>query len=86
MSVKIDLGAVTAYAIAVENGFVGTIAEWLESLKGEKGDTGAQGIQGEKGDTPVKGEDYFTEEEKDEMVQAVLDKAPQLPEWTGGEY
>lgn len=28
-----DLGAVTAYAIAVKNGFQGTEAEWLESLK-----------------------------------------------------
>lgn len=27
----------TAYEIAVENGFVGTEAEWLESLKGEEG-------------------------------------------------
>ena len=35
-----DLGAVTAYAIAVKNGFKGTEAEWLESLK-VKGDPGA---------------------------------------------
>ncbi len=28
----------SAYEIAVENGFVGTEAEWLASLKGEKGD------------------------------------------------
>lgn len=43
-----------AYAIAVKNGFEGTEAEWLASLKGEKGDTGAQGergIQGEAGTT-----------------------------------
>ncbi len=30
----------SAYQIAVENGFVGTEAEWLESLKGIKGDPG----------------------------------------------
>ena len=30
----------SAYQIAVENGFIGTEAEWLESLKG---DTGAAG-------------------------------------------
>lgn len=29
-----------SYAIAVANGFVGTVDEWLESLKGPKGDTG----------------------------------------------
>ena len=48
----------SAYQIAVDNGFSGTEAEWLLSLKGEtgaqgeigpKGDTGAQGPQGETG-------------------------------------
>ena len=45
----------SAYEIAVENGFVGTEAEWLESLKGadgppgEKGDQGDQGLQGLQG-------------------------------------
>lgn len=32
---KVDLGAVSAYAIAVKNGFEGTEAEWLASLKPE---------------------------------------------------
>lgn len=52
----------SAYEIAKENGFDGTEAEWLASLKGAKGDKGDQGergfqglrglrgIQGEKGD------------------------------------
>lgn len=40
----------SAYEIAVENGFEGTEAEWLESLKGE---TGADGAKGEDGKTPV---------------------------------
>lgn len=30
----------SAYEIAVENGFEGTEAEWLASLKGDKGDQG----------------------------------------------
>lgn len=47
MSIKLDLGAVTAYAIAVKNGFKGTEAAWLASLKGAKGE---QGPAGEKGD------------------------------------
>lgn len=50
MSIRLDLGAVTAYAIAVKNGFRGTEAAWLASLKGVKGDKGEQGPQGEKGD------------------------------------
>ncbi len=47
-----------------------------ESLKGEKGDTGVKGDQGEKGDagyTPVKHVDYFTQTDKEEMVDDVLD-------------
>ena len=55
MSQRIDLGAVTAYAIAVKNGFDGNEAAWLASLKGAKGDKGEQGIQGVKGDTGAQG-------------------------------
>ena len=36
----------SAFEIAVENGFVGTEAEWLESLKGSDGAMGPQGEQG----------------------------------------
>lgn len=45
----------SAYEVAVANGFVGTEAEWLESLvgpqgvKGDKGDTGNTGSQGIQG-------------------------------------
>lgn len=39
----------SAYEVAVDNGFVGTIAEWLSSLKGEKGLRGNDGVQGEQG-------------------------------------
>ena len=46
MSKRIDLGAVTAYAIAVKNGFEGTETAWLASLKGAKGDKGERGAQG----------------------------------------
>ena len=37
MAIEKDLGAVSAYAIAVENGFTGAQAEWLESLIGPMG-------------------------------------------------
>lgn len=55
---KIDLGAVTAYAIAVEHGFVGTEQDWLASLK------------------PAKGVDYYTEADKQEIVDDVLATLP----------
>jgi len=39
----------SAYEIAIENGFVGTAAEWLESLKGRDGIDGKDGKDGADG-------------------------------------
>lgn len=39
----------SAYEIALNNGFSGTEAEWLASLKGERGEDGIKGSTGEKG-------------------------------------
>lgn len=47
-----DLGPVSAYAVAVANGFVGSVKEWLASLKGEKGKDGERGPAGADGKTP----------------------------------
>lgn len=67
-----------------ENIFV--VMDGAKGEKGDKGDTGATGVagsageKGEKGDkgddgyTPVKGTDYFTEEDKAEIVQAVVEE------------
>lgn len=41
------------------------------------------GSKGSKGDTPQKGTDYFTETDKNELIQAVL---TELPKWEGGSY
>lgn len=46
----------SAYELAVENGYVGTLAQWLLSLQGEKGEKGEQGIQGLQGIQGVQGE------------------------------
>jgi hypothetical protein len=46
----------SAYEIARDHGFQGTEAEWLESLKGP---------------IPVKGVDYFTQSDKDEVASLV---------------
>lgn len=46
----------SAYEVALQNGFTGTEADWLTSLKGQKGDTGAKGEPGEKGEAGEKGE------------------------------
>lgn len=39
--------------------------------KGDTGDSGAKGDKGDKGDTPVKGVDYFTDDDIAEIVDAV---------------
>lgn len=59
---------------------------------GEKGETGSQGPQGPQGETgpkgndgktPVRGTDYWTQNDKTEIVNDVLSA---LPTWTGGSY
>ena len=39
----------SAYQIAVTNGFVGSVSEWIDSLKGEQGDHGDRGPTGAPG-------------------------------------
>jgi len=45
----------SAYEVALDNGFVGTEAQWLASLVGPKGDTGDQGPQGIQGIQGIQG-------------------------------
>ena len=68
----------SAYEIACDNGFEGTLDEWLASLvgkdgsavaKGDKGDRGEQGIQGEKGDKGDQGEQGIQGEKGDKGDQ-----------------
>lgn len=54
----------SAYQIAVDNGFKGSESEWLESLNGADGRT------------PSKGVDYFTEADKTEIVNDVINALP----------
>ena len=55
----------SAYQLALDAGFEGTLEEWLASLKGEPGK------DGKDGNTPVRGVDYFTEADIEAMVDAV---------------
>lgn len=52
----------SAYQIALNNGFIGTEEEWLASLKGE---SGKDGLNGKDGYTPIRGTDYWNEEDID---------------------
>lgn len=56
----------SAYEIAVDNGFTGTEAEWLASLKGEQGPEGPQGIQGEQG--PAGADGFGTEAQYNDII------------------
>ena len=47
----------SAYEIAIENGFVGTAAEWLERLKGRDGIDGKDGLPGKDGKDGLPGKD-----------------------------
>ncbi len=57
-AVACDNKGLSAYDLAVQNGFKGTLEEWLESLKGADGidgETGAPGKDGEDGKDGVNG-------------------------------
>ena len=60
-----------------EKGSVGP--QGPQGEKGDTGETGPRGPQGEKGSdgkTPVRGEDYWTESDKEEIVDEVLSEIP----------
>ena len=54
----------------------------VQAIKGDKGDKGDKGNPGDKGDpgadgyTPVKGTDYWTSDDKAEIVNDVLESLP----------
>lgn len=79
---KVQVGAKgedgkSAYQLAVEAGYEGSEADWLASLKGTDGRDGIDGINGtngKDGKTPVKGVDYFTTAEINEIEEGAAAK------------
>ena len=61
----------SAYEIAKENGFAGTVSEWLESLKGLPGRDGVDGRDGTDGISPDMSE-YSKTEAVEMMIQEAL--------------
>ena len=60
-----------------EKGDTGAIGpQGPQGAKGDKGDKGDTGPQGPAGKTPVKGADYFTATDKQELVDAVMAALP----------
>lgn len=58
----------SAYELAVDNGYEGTVEEWLQSLIGPQGSNGQDGV------TPVRGVDYWTEADKAEIQEYIDSK------------
>ena len=56
--------------------------EWasIPAIKGDKGEKGDKGDKGENGYTPVKGVDYFTDADKQELIQDILSALPKTEE------
>src|SRR5690625_3898765 len=50
-------GGKSAYEIAVDQGSEGDVDEWLESLRGERGERGLQGPAGDGGEQGPTGKD-----------------------------
>lgn len=75
---RLDTLCVSAYGIAVKNGFEGTEEEWLESLKGEKGEKGNTGEQGEQGERGEKGDPgtAATDEQIKSAVEEYMEENP----------
>lgn len=79
---KVQVGAKgedgkSAYQLAVEAGYEGSETDWLASLKGTDGRNGIDGINGtngKDGKTPVKGVDYFTTAEINEIEEGAAAK------------
>lgn len=67
----------SAYEVALLEGYTGTQQEWLLSLKGvkgdkgDKGDTGAEGLRGEKGDKGDTGEQGIQGEKGEQGIQGI---------------
>lgn len=90
VGLKGDKGADGANGKDGTNGItptIGTNGNWYlgttdtgKPSRGEKGDKGDTGADGK---TPVKGTDYWTSEDKAEIVNDTL---AALPKWTGGSY
>lgn len=85
----------SAYEIAVKNGYIGTEPEWLLSLKGDRGDTGEQGLQGiqglqgEKGDPGeqgIQGEQGPKGDKGDPATARIIETTLLSTDWNEKQY
>lgn len=72
----VENGGTPSVAIVQEGDNFKLVFSNLKGDKGDKGDTGDRGQTGATGATPQKGEDYFTADDKAEIVTEVLAALP----------
>lgn len=69
------VGGVTTLTITDKDGTkTATINDGADGAKGDKGDKGDTGTKGADGKTPVKGTDYFTEADKQELIDELAEQ------------
>lgn len=71
----------SAYDVAVENGFTGTEAEWLDSLQGPTGKNGKDGKEGKEGPAGYDGLDAMNGLNEYEMAQQQIGFNKTVTEW-----
>ena len=72
----------SAYEVAVNNGFVGTEQAWLDSLVGEQGEQGIQGLKGDPGDPATNTNDYVDGASVDSTAKVTLTRTGALGDVT----
>ncbi len=86
-----ESGGKNIFTITLTNGESSSF-EIRNGAQGEKGDTGVKGDKGDKGDkgadgyTPLRGVDYWTEDDKEETVTTVLEEAESSMDAKLGSY
>ena len=62
--------------ISVDGAAIATVEDGADGKPGAAGATGPAGVPGKDGHTPVKGTDYWTEADKQEIVNSVIAALP----------
>lgn len=64
------------FTLLLSDGSETSAVQTIKGEKGDKGNTGGKGEPGADGYTPVKGTDYWTTDDKAEIVNDVLESLP----------
>lgn len=71
--------------LSVEESLNGNLNLGVDYYKGDKGGKGDKGDKGEKGDTPIKGVDYYTPKDKEELKAEISSEVVGLDSLTNSD-